>query len=520
MTILLLVRAVAGLPLRYEWKPSSPLLLQRVAMSSKPKAAAAPALISVKADRIRTLSSVKSVKPSEGGVVYWMSRDQRVQDNWALLHARQLADEHGVGLSVAFCMVPGFLGATIRHYGFMLKGLAEVEAELRELGIPFTLLQGEPGAALPDFVRRHKVAAVVSDFSPLRVNRGWKDELVKALPDTPHYEVDAHNVVPVWVASDKKEVGARTIRKKITERLPEYLTDFPPLPAAPAPHPSASLRAECAKPVDWAAVDASLTVDRSVAEVDWCVPGAKAGLAATEEFCASRLRLFAEKRNDPNVHACSDLSPYTHFGQIAPQRAALLVKAHYSKHGEGVKSYLEEAIVRRELSDNFCYYEPNYDNLQGAAGWARDSLELHASDPREHVYSLEQLEASQTHEDIWNAAQTQLVKTGKMHGFMRMYWAKKVLEWSPDAAEALRRAILLNDKYSLDGRDPNGYVGCAWSIMGTHDMGWAERAIFGKIRFMNYAGCKRKFDLKTYVAKWGAGPASTQQPAKKKAKTS
>ena len=181
-------------------------------MSSKPKAAAAPALISVKADRIRTLSSVKSVKPSEGGVVYWMSRDQRVQDNWALLHARQLADEHGVGLSVAFCMVPGFLGATIRHYGFMLKGLAEVEAELRELGIPFTLLQGEPGAALPDFVRRHKVAAVVSDFSPLRVNRGWKDELVKALPDTPHYEVDAHNVVPVWTASRLQSGSSRGAR--------------------------------------------------------------------------------------------------------------------------------------------------------------------------------------------------------------------------------------------------------------------------------------------------------------------
>jgi deoxyribodipyrimidine photo-lyase len=160
-------------------------------MSSKSKAAAAPALISVKPERIRLLSSVKSVKPSQGGVVYWMSRDQRVQDNWALLHARQLADEHGVGLSVAFCMVPGFLGATIRHYGFMLKGLAEVEAELLELGIPFTLLQGEPGTALPDFVRRHEVAAVVSDFSPLRISRGWKDELVKALaPTSPTHGYD------------------------------------------------------------------------------------------------------------------------------------------------------------------------------------------------------------------------------------------------------------------------------------------------------------------------------------------
>ena len=386
--------------------------------------------IAVKPTRIRNLNTAE-IASGGGGVTYWMGRDARVQDNWALLHAAELAAKHGLPLSVVYCMPPpSGPEATLRRYDFLLGGLAEVEAELGGLGVPFRLLRGAPADEVPAFAKRHGVRAIVTDFSPLRAPRGWKEAVAAALPATPLIEVDAHNVVPVWVASDKQEVGARTIRKKITERLPEYLTDFPPLPAAPAPHPSASLRAECAKPVDWAAVDASLTVDRSVAEVDWCVPGAKAGLAATQEFCASRLRLFAEKRNDPNVHACSDLSPYTHFGQIAPQRAALLVKAHYSKHGEGVKSYLEEAIVRRELSDNFCFYEPNYDNLQGAAGWARDSLELHASDPREHVYSLEQLEASQTHEDIWNAAQTQLVRTGKMHGFMRMYWAKKILEWS------------------------------------------------------------------------------------------
>ena len=214
--------------------------------------------IAVKPERVRTLSASGTITPSAGGVVYWMSRDQRVQDNWALLHARELAEKHQLGLSVAFCMVPGFLGATMRQYGFMLTGLAEVEAELKELGIPFRLLQGEPATELPAFVQRNEVAAVVSDFSPLRIGRGWKAQLMQALPELPLFEVDAHNVVPVWVASDKQEVGARTIRKKITEKLPAYLTELPKLGAAPAEHPSASLREEC-KPVDWKAVRASLS---------------------------------------------------------------------------------------------------------------------------------------------------------------------------------------------------------------------------------------------------------------------
>jgi len=187
---------------------------------------------------------------------------------------------------------------------------------------------------------------------------------------------------------------------------------------------------------------------------------------------------------------------------------ALMVKVHKKKYGAAVDTFLEEAVVRRELADNYCFYQPNYDSLEGAAGWAVESLQLHASDKRDHVYSLQQLEEARTHEDLWNAAQRQLYITGKMHGFMRMYWAKKILEWSPSPEDALAWAIYLNDKYSLDGRDPNGYVGCAWSVMGVHDMGWKERPVFGKIRYMNYAGCKRKFDVQKYVGKWGDKPLS------------
>uniref|UniRef100_A0A7S4ERN8 Deoxyribodipyrimidine photo-lyase n=2 Tax=Chrysotila carterae TaxID=13221 RepID=A0A7S4ERN8_CHRCT len=288
------------------------------------------------------------------------------------------------------------------------------------------------------------------------------------------------------------------------------------MPNLPLQHGCPSLLAACEKPTDWAAVRKGLTVDMSVPEVDWCTPGSAAALVALDEFIKERLRIFAEKRNDPNVHASSDLSPYLHFGQLSAQRMALTVKKSGGK-SEGIASFLEEAVVRRELSDNFVFYQPNYDSLDGAAGWARDSLELHAKDKREHVYTLEQLDKAQTHEDLWNAAQRQMVATGKMHGFMRMYWAKKILEWSPSPAEAHKRAIYLNDRYSLDGRDPNGYVGIGWAIMGTHDMGWTERAIFGKIRFMNYNGCKRKFDIARYVAKWGAkGPVVFPSSSSKK----
>ncbi len=332
--------------------------------------------------------------------------------------------------------------------------------------------------------------------------------------------MDAHNVVPCWEASPKLEVGARTLRPKLTAALPSWLVEIPRVtpPADTDPKPPASLAREAEERIDWDEVKASLDVDRTVAEVEWCAPGASAAAAALRDFCATRLRRFADGRNDPNERACSELSPYLHYGHLSAQRMALVAKAsNSSATSEGVKAFLEESIVRRELADNFCHYQPNYDNLDGAASWARLSLELHASDAREHTYTLEQLDDARSHEDLWNAAQRQLRLTGKMHGFMRMYWAKKILEWSPTPAEALARAIHLNDKYSLDGRDPNGYVGCAWSVMGTHDMGWAERAVFGKIRYMNYNGCVRKFDVKRYVATWCEGEEAEQAKAALKA---
>ena len=473
--------------------------------------------IAVKPTRIRNLNTAE-IASGGGGVTYWMGRDARVQDNWALLHAAELAAKHGLPLSVVYCMPPpSGPEATLRRYDFLLGGLAEVEAELGGLGVPFRLLRGAPADEVPAFAKRHGVRAIVTDFSPLRAPRGWKEAVAAALPATPLIEVDAHNVVPVWVASDKQEVGARTLRRKITDRLPEYLREIPKLTAADvaaaAAAAPAALKQECkAEAPDWAALKDSLDLDRSVGPCDeWCEPGAAAALRAVAAFCeGGRLKAFGTKRNDPNAVAASDLSPYLNFGHLSAQRMALIVKEHSRSHNESVASFLEESIVRRELADNFCFYQPHYDSLEGAAGWAAETLRVHAADPREHTYTLEQMEKGKTHEDVWNAAQLQLVGRGKMHGFMRMYWAKKILEWSPTPAEALRRALYLNDKYELDGADPNGFVGCAWSVMGTHDMGWAERAVFGKIRYMNYNGCKRKFDIARFVATWGGGSGGTQ----------
>ncbi len=162
---------------------------------------------------------------------------------------------------------------------------------------------------------------------------------------------------------------------------------------------------------------------------------------------------------------------------------------------------MEELIVRRELSDNFCFYNSDYDQFSGFPEWAQKTLNEHRGDKREFIYSLEQFEHGKTHDDLWNAAQLQMVLTGKMHGYMRMYWAKKILEWTGSPEDALEIAIHLNDKYELDGRDTNGYVGVAWSIGGVHDRAWQERPVFGKIRYMSYAGCKRKFDVSTFIEK-------------------
>jgi deoxyribodipyrimidine photo-lyase len=429
---------------------------------------------------------------TNGLVIYWMGRDQRVHDNWALLFAQKLALERKKELIVIFSLTPKYLEATLRQYDFMLKGLMGVEKEFRKYNIPFIMLMGEPSAKIPKFIKENGASNLVTDFDPLKIKRKWKNEVAKK-NNIPFYEVDAHNIVPCFYVSQKQEFGAYTIRPKIHKNLPEFLDEFPKLKKMKTSTLLSSSN------IDWDKVYSSIKVDEDVKPIDWIKAGEKAAHKNLKSFIDNKLDNYEELRNDPNANVLSNLSPYLHFGQISAQRVALIVSG-LDNH-PSAEVFLEELIVRRELSDNFCYYNANYGSFKGFPDWAKKTLNDHKKDEREFLYSLKKFEEAKTHEDLWNAAQNELVKTGKMHGYMRMYWAKKILEWSKSPEVALKIAIYLNDKYELDGRDPNGYTGCAWAIGGVHDRAWKERPVFGKIRYMNRNGAKRKFDIKKYILK-------------------
>jgi deoxyribodipyrimidine photo-lyase len=437
--------------------------------------------------RIRLLQKGEDKK---GPVVYWMSRDQRTHDNWALLFSQQIANEREP-VVVVFNLVPEFLDAAIRQYGFMLKGLEETEKELKKYNIPFYLLMGEPQNTLPEFLKEVNASVLVADFDPLKIKRIWKRDVAKKI-DIPFYEVDAHNIVPAFYVSDKEEFAAYTIRPKIHKALPEFLEEYPNL------EKQKSSEALSSDKIDWGEIPAKIKVDFSVKEVGWIKPGPKSSLKILDDFLEKKFDSYSENRNDPTKDGQSNLSPYLHFGQISSQRIALNVQKHKGNK-KSEEAFLEELIVRKELSDNFCYFNKNYDSFNGFRNWAKESLIKHKDDKREFIYTKEQFDKAETHEDLWNAAQRELITTGKLHGYMRMYWAKKILEWTNTPEYAMKIAVYLNDKYELDGRDPNGYTGCAWSIGGVHDRPWFEREIFGKVRYMNKNGTEKKFDVKAYV---------------------
>ncbi len=434
-----------------------------------------------------------------GPVLYWMHREFRAKDNWGLIWARQQALRLGTPVAVAFCLAPSFLGATLRQYDFLLRGLEETAEGLRAANIPLILRSGDPAEEMLRLCGEIRPSLVVTDFDPLRIKKQWHHTLIEQLL-CPVHEVDSRNIVPAWIASTHREFMARTFRPRIHRHLQEFLELFPEL----APHPFSWTPPVLSHALS--SLRARLRVDTSVQPVSWLVPGEAAARATLETFIDHRLADYPW-RNDPNKNACSDLSPYLHFGMISAQAIVLELRRR-GLQGEAVEGFVEELVVRRELSDNFCLYTPDYDRVDGFPEWARRSLAHHQRDKRPYLYSDEQFDRAQTHDRLWNAAQNQLVNSGKMHSYLRMYWAKKILEWTEDPARALRIAIFLNDRYALDGRETNGYTGIAWSIGGVHDRGWPERPIFGTIRYMNEAGARRKFDVNRYIRIWTPGQPS------------
>ena len=426
-----------------------------------------------------------------GPVVYWMSREQRAHDNWALLYAQQLAIERKQQLIVVFCLVPNFLEASIRQYGFMLRGLAETFKTLTDKNIPCYLLQGQPDDLLPAWLTHHQASLLVTDFDPLRIKISWRDKLLDRI-HIPCHEVDAHNIVPCWLASPKLEYGAYTLRPKINKLLPLFLEDIPQI----INHPFSGITSPPFPEV--IPLLSSLEINHNIMEINWLTPGSQAGSLLLDSFIENKLSYYDTQSNDPNKDMQSYLSPYLHFGQLSPQRIALSI-IRSQQLTAATNAFLEQLIIRRELADNFCFYNPNYDQISTFPSWARKTLEEHIDDIREYTYTLQEFELASTHDPLWNAAQRQMVNTGTMHGYVRMYWAKKILEWSKTPDLAMKVAIYLNDKYQLDGRDPNGYTGIAWSMGGVHDRAWGERKVFGKIRYMNDKGMKRKFDINAYI---------------------
>lgn len=506
-------------------------------------------------ERTRVLTSDKVTPPvaakqkGDGAVVYWMQRDMRTSDNWALLLASSLARQCQVPLHVVYALPPPplkltenndagnpsarplpalvDLPMTRRHADFLLGGLEHVHKELKKYNIPFHVVQATShetvGASVVEtLLGQNATTAVVADFSPLRHYRQWME--LQALPllearSVPFYQVDAHNIVPVWTASPKREVGARTLRSKINKVISAYLTDLPDYEPEKLVNEAKKDYDLVLPSFDRKQYEDFLRIDESVTSVSsWAVPGTKAGMDELDYFIKYSLSRYDTLRNDPTQpKICSNLSPWINHGHISFQKVARSTKK-LNKHATGTASFLEEGVIRRELSDNYVYYSPNdYDSLSAAAGWAQETLNVHSSDPREYTYSTEELEQGKTHDDLWNAAQLQVVQEGQMHGFMRMYWAKKILEWTDSPSVALETAQYFNDRYALDGKDPNGFVGVGWSIMGIHDQGWKEREVFGKIRFMNYNGCKRKFKVDFFVARY---PLASKNAAKSKRKAS
>jgi deoxyribodipyrimidine photo-lyase len=434
---------------------------------------------------------LKVVTDRVGPVVYWMNRDQRVNDNWALLCAQQIAADLKMPLFVLHIVPEERPPLPLRQYGFMLRGLQRVESGLKKLNIPFSVYSGSHLNIMELLVNRHKIGHLVTDYSPLRLHRETIAKIAKQLPVN-IVEVDAHNIVPCWAVSDKQEYSAGTIRPKIHRLLDQYLTDFPKLKphSFEWPHDIQSL--------NWTELWDNPAIDRSVPEIDWLAPGETEALKTLDAFLEHRLEHYPIDRNNPVKHAQSNLSPYLHFGQLSAQRVALETMRHPG--GNAAKeTFLEELIVRRELADNFCCFNPHYDTVEGFHPWALKSLKEHLFDKRDYIYTIDEFEAGLTHDPLWNAAQRKMARTGKMHGYMRMYWAKKILEWSATPSDAMAAAIYLNDKYELDGRDPNGYTGVAWSIGGVHDRAWFNRPVYGKIRYMNANGCRSKFDVDKYI---------------------
>ncbi len=427
-------------------------------------------------------------------VVYWMQRAQRALDNPALDVAVEAANILEQPVVIFFAPVPFYPHANLRHYAFLAEGIAGTADRARKRGIGF-ILRRYPEHSLLKFCDEVKASLVVGDENPMREPSHWRNLAAKKLK-LPLWTVDADVVVPSKLL-EKEQYAARIIRPRLNQRLQEFL----------APQFNIKAKTEWSKPRALQSLpdDGSFDLtehwkhlDRSVQPVSSFRGGTAEALKLLRDFVAHKLAHYPERHGKPEIDGTSRLSPYLHFGHIGPHTVARAVEESNAPRATK-DDYLDQMITWRELSINFVHFNPLYDSIESAPDWAHRTLGQHIHDQRPVAYSHEQMERAETHDDLWNAAQQQMLHAGWMHNYMRMYWAKKILEWSSSPAVAYQTAIYLNDKYFLDGRDPNGYAGIAWSIAGKFDRPWFDRPIFGTIRYMSGSAAAKKFDAGKYI---------------------
>jgi deoxyribodipyrimidine photo-lyase len=426
-------------------------------------------------------------------VLYWMQSSQRADHNHALEYALQRANDLGQRLLVVFGLTDDYPEANLRHYAFMLEGLADVEEALGRRGIKFVVRKGSPDEVALEAGER--ASLIVTDRGYMRPQKRWRQR-VAGEAGCPLVQVETDVVVPVELASGKQEHAARTLRPRIHEHLGEFLLALTPT----EPEKQSSNMQEAG--LDLSDIDRILDgmdLDRGASRLSHLYRGGNSEAKKIfRRFLEESLPNYDTNRNQPQTDYVSHMSKYLHYGHVSPIWLAL--EAKDAGGGANTESLLEELIVRRELTFNFVFYNEDYDSYANLPGWAKKTLEEHKKDGREYTYTQEQLENAETHDEYWNAAMKEMVHTGYMHNYMRMYWGKKILEWSSTPEQAYATTLYLNNKYFLDGRDPNSFANVAW-VFGQHDRGWPEREVYGKVRYMSAGGLERKAKPGQYVEK-------------------
>ncbi len=443
----------------------------------------------VEQQRIKYLNNIKQENKNGDYILYMMQQSQRIEYNHTLVYTIEKANEFDKPVVVCFAIMPYFPNANFRHYQFMIEGIEELIEEFERRKINFVVEIGKYEDVLIKY--SHKATMVITDKGYLNFQREIRKKAAQKL-NIPFLEVESDVIIPVEDASLKEEPYAMTIRPKLISKIDFYLKEVK-IPELKNKKQIFKKERNCLNEII-----KTLKLEYIPPVTKYYKGGYSNATMLLKKFIDEKLEKY-NLRNDPSKDYQSNLSPYLHFGQISPIEILIKVKKK-NPHPEILNSFVNEIVVWRELARNFTSYNPNYDKYSSIPQWARNELEKHKKDPRKYRYSIEDLETSNTHDPYWNAANTELLKTGKIHNYMRMYWGKKVIEWTDDPQKAFEYLIYLNDKYAIDGRDPNGYASICWCF-GKFDRPFFERAIFGKIRYMSSTGLEKKFDIQKYVEK-------------------